>query len=113
MPSKSVNKPSRNRLAARASTRRKAQQKRSAAGKSSITQSDAMRGARSGILPTSGPRAAVSNKKMRKLERKMGHAIKRKMEAEGEVDMKDAPEAKETPADKTAAQKDEQMADIS
>lgn len=89
MPSvKNPNKPSRNRLAARAATTRKAQQKRSAAGKSKINKADTKRGARPGILPTSGPRAAISNKKLRKLERKMGHAIQRKMDAGDEVEMK-------------------------
>ncbi|RWA03839.1 hypothetical protein EKO27_g11266, partial [Xylaria grammica] len=56
-----------------------------------------------GLLPTSGPNAAVSAKKMRKLERKMGYALKRKMEAEGEVEMKDV--SGETDAKATKQQK--------
>lgn len=89
MPSvKNPNAPSRNRLAARASKVRKQRQKKSAAGKTGISKNDAARGARPGLLPNSGPRAAVSSKKQRKLDRKLGYALKRKMEAEGEVIMK-------------------------
>jgi len=88
MPSvKNPNKPSQNRLAARAAKSRKVQQKRSAAGQSRIEKSDTKRGARPGILPSSGPRAVLSSKKRRKLERKMGYALKRKEEATGEVTM--------------------------
>jgi hypothetical protein len=39
-------------------------------------------------LPTSGPRAKLSAKKQRKVEKAMAHALKRKMEAEGEAEMK-------------------------
>ncbi|KAH8168171.1 hypothetical protein CIB48_g57 [Xylaria polymorpha] len=103
MPSvKNPNGPSKNRLAARTATARKHTTKRAAretlhaslTAQSSgrITKADARRGARSGILPTSGPNKAVSGKKARKLERKMGYALQRKMEeaeaeaeAEGEV----------------------------
>ena len=85
---KNPNQPSRNRVAARAAKGRKAQQKRSAAGKSGISKLDARRGARPGLLPTSGPRAALSSKKQRKLERALRHATQRKMEADGEVVMK-------------------------
>lgn len=90
MPSvRNPNGPSKNRLTARAATARKQGQKRTAAaGKSRIAKADATRGARPGLLPTSGPNAAISAKKRRKLERKMGHALKRKMEAEGEAEMK-------------------------
>ncbi|KAI1126916.1 hypothetical protein F5Y10DRAFT_202518 [Nemania abortiva] len=93
MPSvKNPNGPSKNRLAARAATARKHSAKqltRKQQQQQKITKADAKRGARAGLLPTSGPNAAVSAKKMRKLERKMGYALKRKMEAEGEVVMKD------------------------
>ncbi|KAK4114811.1 hypothetical protein N656DRAFT_548784 [Canariomyces notabilis] len=95
MPSvKNPNAPSKNRLAARAAKQRKQRQKAAAAGqlKKVIAKGDMRRGARPGLLPTSGPRKPVSAKRQRKLERKMGYALKRKMEAElaeGEVVMKD------------------------
>jgi hypothetical protein len=38
-------------------------------------------------LPNSGPNAKLSSKKQRKLEKKMGYALKRKMEKDGEVVM--------------------------
>ncbi len=89
MPStKNPNKISRNGLVARTAKARQAQQKRSAAGQSRIDKADTKRGARPGLLPTSGPRAPLSSKKKRKLEKQLGHALKRKMEAEGEVVMK-------------------------
>ena len=53
-----------------------------------IIKADTCRGARPGLLPTSGPNKPISKKKLRKLERKMGYALKRKMEREGEVEMK-------------------------
>ncbi|KAI1360105.1 hypothetical protein F5Y08DRAFT_55808 [Xylaria arbuscula] len=97
MPSvKNPNGPSKNRLAARTAKARKLSAKQLArktrTEQHKITKADASRGARAGLLPTSGPNAAVSAKKMRKLERKMGYALKRKMEAEGEVEMKDVDE---------------------
>ncbi|KAI1299478.1 hypothetical protein F5Y03DRAFT_366071 [Xylaria venustula] len=93
MPSvKNPNGPSKNRLAARTAKARKHSAKQLARKtqeeKHKIVKADARRGARAGLLPTSGPNAAVSAKKMRKLERKMGYALKRKMEADGEVEMK-------------------------
>ncbi|OTA77271.1 hypothetical protein M434DRAFT_402378 [Hypoxylon sp. CO27-5] len=100
MPSvKNPNGPSKNRLAARAAKARKASQKRSAGSvnkNNRVAKADEKRGARPGLLPTSGPNAALSSKKRRKLERKMGYALKRKMEAEGEVEMKDVPEDEKT-----------------
>jgi len=75
----------------RAAKLRKIAQKRSAAAKHGadrVSKADTKRGARPGLLPTSGPRAPISAKKRRKLERKLGYAAKRRMEAEGEVDMK-------------------------
>ncbi|KAK0759199.1 hypothetical protein N5P37_008081 [Trichoderma harzianum] len=97
MPSvKNPNRLSKNRLAARAAKAKKANQKRAdPAMKNKITKADKTRGARPGLLPTSGPRAAISAKKARKLEKKMGYALKRKMEAEGEAVMKDAPVVEE------------------
>lgn len=93
MPSvKNPNGPSKNRLAARTAKARKQSAKqlerKIRTEQHKITKADASRGARAGLLPTSGPNKAVSAKKMRKLERKMGYALKRKMEAEGEVEMK-------------------------
>ncbi|RYC55261.1 hypothetical protein CHU98_g10954, partial [Xylaria longipes] len=96
MPSvKNPNGPSKNRLAARTATARKHTTKHlarkslenslSQQSQGKITKADARRGARAGILPTSGPNKALSGKAARKLERKMGYALQRKMEAEGEV----------------------------
>ncbi|KAI1098271.1 hypothetical protein F4804DRAFT_131803 [Jackrogersella minutella] len=100
MPSvKNPNGPSKNRVAARAATARKANKKRSAGAvnkENRVAKADEKRGARLGLLPTSGPNRALSSKKKRKLERKLGHALKRKMEADGEVEMKDAPEYEKT-----------------
>jgi hypothetical protein len=81
---------SKNRLRARASKARKASQKAAGRPAGQIERADAKRGARPGLLPTSGPRKPLSGKKQRKLEKKIGYALKRKMEAEGEVVMKGA-----------------------
>ncbi|KAH6626724.1 hypothetical protein B0J18DRAFT_464711 [Chaetomium sp. MPI-SDFR-AT-0129] len=110
MPSvKNPNAPSKNRLAARAAKQRKTARQASKQGRLEkrgglVTKADARRGARPGLLPTSGPRAAISKKKARKLERALGHAMKRKMEQEGVVGM-----AVDTPAEK----KDEEKTDAS
>ena len=94
MPSvKNPNGPSKNRLAARAAKARKQAQKnkdKAALKENRIAKADTKRGARPGLLPTSGPNAAISAKKRRKLERKLGHALKRKAEEEGqhEAEMK-------------------------
>ncbi|KAL7929816.1 hypothetical protein V8C35DRAFT_172000 [Trichoderma chlorosporum] len=100
MPSvKNPNRLSKNRLAARAAKAKKANQKRAdPANQNKITKADRTRGARPGLMPTSGPRAPISGKKARKLEKKMGYALKRKMEAEGEAVMKDAPATEEKTA---------------
>ncbi|OAR01495.1 hypothetical protein LLEC1_03100 [Akanthomyces lecanii] len=96
MPSvKNPNGPSKNRVAARAAKVRKASQKRSESSKHKFSNLDVQRGARPGLLPNSGPNAAVSSKKARKLRKKLGHALRRKMEAEGEAVMADAPEGGE------------------
>ena len=89
MPSvKNPNTVSRNRQVARAAKARKASMKRSTAGnKSRVEKSDTRRGARAGILPTSGPRAALSSKKQKKLERQLKYAQKRKEEAAAETEM--------------------------
>lgn len=88
MPSvKNPNGPSKNRLAARAAAAKKVRRKRSELAKNKISKQDVARGARPGILPTSGPRAKVSAKKARKLEKKMGYALKRRMDADGEKEM--------------------------
>lgn len=89
MPSvKNPNGPSKNRLAARRAAVKKDRQKKSAAGKSTITKAQTKRGARPGILPTSGPGRALSAKKQKKLQRQIGYALKRKTDADGEVEMK-------------------------
>ncbi|KAK3936638.1 hypothetical protein QBC46DRAFT_295859 [Diplogelasinospora grovesii] len=116
MPSvKNPNKPSKNRLAARAAKSKKVRAQQSAAGKQSrIEKADARRGARPGLLPTSGPNAPLSSKKQRKREKQLAHALKRKMEAEGEVVMKDAPAAdnKKTGKKGEGAQEDEEGMEI-
>ena len=97
MPSvKNPNAPSKNRLAARSAKARKSRQKAAALGQlasvgGKAAKADARRGARPGLLPTSGPRAPVSKKRARRDEKRIAHALKRKMEAEareGEVVMK-------------------------
>lgn len=89
MPSVSnPNGPSKNRLAARASKARKERRKKSETPKDKVAKADTTRGARKGLLPTSGPRAKLSAKKQRKVEKRAAHALKRKMEAEGEAEMK-------------------------
>ncbi|KAK5660190.1 hypothetical protein OQA88_13660 [Cercophora sp. LCS_1] len=97
MPSvKNPNKPSKNRLAARASKAKKQAQQASAAGKKSkIQKADARVGARTGLMPTSGPRAPVSKKKQKKIEQRLRLALQRKMKEEGEVEMTDAPVGKD------------------
>ncbi|KAK3953948.1 hypothetical protein QBC32DRAFT_312474 [Pseudoneurospora amorphoporcata] len=88
MPSvRNPNGPSKNRLIAKKATLRKLRQRESAQGKMekihNITRDDQNRGARVGLLPNSGPKKALGKKAQRKLEKKMGYAIRRKMEKEG------------------------------
>ncbi|KAL1898171.1 hypothetical protein Sste5346_003577 [Sporothrix stenoceras] len=87
MPSvKNPNKQSRNRMAARAATKRKQQKKNSADGhhkEDRVAKADTKRGARPGLMPTSGPRAPLSAKKQKKVIQRMTLALKRKMEANG------------------------------
>ncbi|KAK5635690.1 hypothetical protein RRF57_011402 [Xylaria bambusicola] len=116
MPSvKNPNGPSKNRLAARAAKARKTSAKqlsrKTREQQHKITKADASRGARAGLLPTSGPNKAVSAKKARKLERKMGYALRRKMEAEGEVEMKDVSETKEQKKGKQETSEDDMTVD--
>lgn len=87
---KNPNVASKNRLAARANKVKKRAQKESAAGRlhPGVVKSDLKRGARPGLMPTSGPRKPVSAKRQRKLDKKLGYAMKRKTETEGEVEMK-------------------------
>ena len=82
---KNPNKTSRNRMAARAATKRKQQKKMSADGShvDRVAKADTKRGARPGIMPTSGPRAPLSAKKQKKVVQRMTLALKRKMEANG------------------------------
>ncbi|CAH0044440.1 unnamed protein product [Clonostachys solani] len=93
MPSvKNPNGMSKLRVSARSLKAKKAQRQISEQNKNKISRKDVARGARPGLLPNSGPRAKVSGKKARKLEKKMGYALKRKMDAEGIVEMTDVVE---------------------
>lgn len=94
MPSvKNPNKPSKNRLAARRAAAKKRAQKSSEAGRLGrigITKADAARGAKPGLLPTSGPGAAMSKKKLKKVEQRVRLALQRstrEKEGGGEVVM--------------------------
>ncbi|KAF4591907.1 hypothetical protein GQ602_002206 [Ophiocordyceps camponoti-floridani] len=89
---KNPNCRSKNRMAAQAAKKRKQRQKLNETARTKISKADASRGARPGLLPTSGPKARLSAKKSRKLDKKLGYALKRKMEADGEAVMKDAPQ---------------------
>lgn len=84
---KNPNKASKNRLAARAGRVKKQAQMSSAAGRSKVSKQDHARGAGGGLLPTSGPNAALSKKKQKKIDQRLRLALKRKMELEGEVEM--------------------------
>lgn len=84
---KNPNKASKNRLAARAGRVKKQAQMSSAAGRSKVSKQDHARGAGGGLLPTSGPNAALSKKKQKKVDQRLRLALKRKMELEGEVEM--------------------------
>lgn len=88
---KNPNVISRNRQIARRSKARKQSLKSLSTSKlgSRVDKADARRGARAGLLPTSGPNRALSKKKQRKLEKQMAHAIRRKAEADAarEVEM--------------------------
>ncbi|KAI0517511.1 hypothetical protein F5B22DRAFT_603256 [Xylaria bambusicola] len=115
MPSvKNPNGPSKNRLAAARASARKTSAKqlsrKTREAQHKISKADASRGARTGLLPTSGPNKALSAKKARKLERKMGYALKRKMEAEGEVEMKDVAETKDQKKGKQGTATEDDMA---
>ncbi|KXJ92595.1 hypothetical protein Micbo1qcDRAFT_194008 [Microdochium bolleyi] len=112
MPSvKNPNGPSQNRLKARASRARKVTSKSNAGrGKSRVLKADEKRGAREGLLPTSGPRRALGKKQQQKLDRRIAKELKRKAELEGaeggaedeedegEEEMKDAAEDEEDDA---------------
>lgn len=67
---------------------KKIQRKKAALPKDKALRADTTRGARPGLMPTSGPRAPLSGKRARKEEKKLAYAIRRRMEAEGEVEMK-------------------------
>ncbi|ROV88025.1 hypothetical protein VSDG_09169 [Cytospora chrysosperma] len=77
---KNPNVTSQNRVRARASRSRKQGLKavRDAKLPTRVEKADTRRGARAGILPTSGPNAALSKKKQRKVEKQMAHALRRK-----------------------------------
>lgn len=100
MPSvKNPNTVSRNRQIARAAKARKQSLKRLSASKlanqgaTRVEKADLRRGARVGLLPTSGPNRALSKKKQRKVEKQLAHAIRRKAEADAarEVEMEGKP----------------------
>lgn len=96
MPSASVKNPnciSRNRQRALRSKARKQTLQAAASARlpDRVARADAKRGARTGLLPTSGPNRALSGKKARKLEKQMAHAIRRKREEEekkAQIEMK-------------------------
>ncbi|KAI0595309.1 hypothetical protein F4775DRAFT_569796 [Biscogniauxia sp. FL1348] len=102
MPSvKNPNGPSANKLVARAAKARQRSRKQAIAAlstKTRVQKADTTRGAREGLLPTSGPNRALSAKRRRKMARKLGYAQQRIAQAEGEVVMRDQ-------ADVAAAQK--------
>lgn len=72
----------------RAANIKKVQKRKGGKPRDKEGRADTTRGARPGLLPTSGPRAALSGKKARKMEKKLAYAMRRRMEAEGEVEMK-------------------------
>ncbi|KAK6193987.1 hypothetical protein LQW54_011916 [Pestalotiopsis sp. IQ-011] len=110
MPSvKNPNGPSLNRLAARRASARNKTQKAAKISKDKDHKADQKRGAGGGLLPTSGPRRKLSAKKQKKVDRKLGYALKRKMEADGEVEMKDAAEEKPTKEAGDAEMDDEEI----
>lgn len=96
MPSASVKNPnciSRNRQRALRSKARKQTLQAAASARlpDRVARADVKRGARTGLLPTSGPNRALSSKKARKLEKQMAHAIRRKREEEekkAQIEMK-------------------------
>ncbi|KAJ0148473.1 hypothetical protein CTA2_673 [Colletotrichum tanaceti] len=105
MPSvKNPNGPSKNRLANRALGAKMQRRKKSEANRNKILKTDAMRGAKPGLAPTSGPNAPLSKKKAKKVEKRIAHALRRKMAAEGEVIMKDVEPMEEDKPEEAAAE---------
>ncbi|ROW05958.1 hypothetical protein VPNG_08454 [Cytospora leucostoma] len=105
---KNPNVTSQNRVRARAAKSRKQGLKATREAKlpTRVAKADARRGARPGLLPTSGPNAPLSSKKQRKLEKQMAHALRRKREEEErqkEVEMKDADAKASKKTETTAA----------
>lgn len=95
MPSvKNPNTVGRNRSIAQRAKARKSTRKTLKLAKlaTRVAQADTRRGARTGLLPTSGPNAALSKKKQHKVEKQLAHALRRKAEMEAaleqELDMK-------------------------
>ncbi|KAK1756968.1 hypothetical protein QBC47DRAFT_412317 [Echria macrotheca] len=83
MPSvKNPNTTSKNRLAAQQNKAKKRASKQATPTSAFFTKQDIQRGAkpRGGLLPTSGPRAAVSKKKARKIEQRRKLVERRKRE---------------------------------
>ena len=90
---KNPNVTSQNRLRARAARSRKQGLKavKDAQLPTRVEKADARRGARAGLLPTSGPNAPLSKKKQKKLEKQIAHAIRRQreeQEKQQELEMK-------------------------
>ena len=88
---KNPNAPCKQRLRARAGKARKGGSKASKVTRwerAGISNADATRGARPGLMPTSGPGRPLSKKKQRKVEHRLAMALKRQLEAEGEVEVK-------------------------
>lgn len=81
---KNPNVTSQNRVRARAARSRKQGLKAFNDAKlpTKVEKADARRGARAGLLPTSGPNAPLSKKKQKKLEKQMAHALRRQREEE-------------------------------
>ena len=77
------NGPSRNRLANRLTKQKAQRRKRSEHARHKIAKSDTTRGARPGLMATSGPNAPISKKKAKKIEQQLKLAERRRVEAEG------------------------------
>ncbi|KAK3370019.1 hypothetical protein B0H63DRAFT_305671 [Podospora didyma] len=92
MPSrKNPNQPSKNRIASIMGRTKKDNEKRAAtAGMTRVQKADTRMGARSGLMPTSGPRAPLSKKKQKKVDQRLALALKRKEAEEGAIDLKGA-----------------------
>lgn len=84
---KNPNGPSRLKLVSNARKAKSQQARVEALAKNNnrIAKQDSRRGARPGILPSSGPNTAISRKKAKKIERALGHAQRRQLEQEAQA----------------------------